>query len=86
VTEFAVGWQQLRPRQREVLTLRCIWGLSRRETADHLGLATETVADHMRRGVAKLMPRSKGDPRGTLYTPAVCYRLGMMDGCDREHS
>ena len=44
----------LAPRQRAVLVLRYYEGLSEREIADHLGIATGTVKSQARDGLARL--------------------------------
>ncbi len=45
---------QLPARQREVLLLRCVHGFSHREIADTIGIAEQTVANHLSRGLRSL--------------------------------
>ncbi len=61
--------RRLPRRQREVIALRVLIGLSGQETATTLGISTGSVGVHLHRGLATLRshlaPRAAGDPLPT---------------------
>lgn len=58
---MATALRSLSKRQREVVCLRHLWGLSEREVAETLGLSTNSVKTHAARALARLRDRVPGD-------------------------
>ncbi len=63
---LAVALSRLPARQREAVTFRYLAGCSLAETAELMGLATETVRTHLSRGLAALRITLDTDPREDL--------------------
>lgn len=59
--EMEKGLKALPLRQREVIALRVILGLSSEETANHLGISIPTVSTHLRRGLESLRIQLNGE-------------------------
>ena len=61
--EMEKGLQALPLRQREVIALRVILGLSSEETANHLGISIPTVSTHLRRGLETMRKLLDGESK-----------------------
>lgn len=71
--------RDLPERQREVVALRVLLGLSAEQTANELGIDASTVGTHLRRGLAAL--RAVLDHIGQSADPAADNNEGATDEC-----
>jgi RNA polymerase sigma factor (sigma-70 family) len=61
---LSAALDRLPPRCREVVTLRRIEGMSRRQIAERLGIVEATVAEHLAKGMSTLADILYGEPPG----------------------
>ncbi len=71
---------------RKVIELRRVEGLSRKETADRLGVSENDVKNHLVRGLQKVMEAmAKDDAHAIGDAPAVIDKKGEVIGKRRPH-